>query len=57
MKRLVGELIFTSLLLGGIQLYGKHEYKKGWKDGNTFSNSLSTLKQKLEDLFKKEEES
>ena len=57
MKRFVGELIFASLLLGGIQLYGKHKYQKGWREGSTFSNSLSELKQKLEDWFKKEEES
>ena len=57
MKRFVGELIFASLLLGGIQLYGKHEYQKGWGEGSTFSCSLSELKQKLEDWFKKEEES
>ncbi len=56
MKRFVGELIFTSLLLSSIQLYGKHQYKKGWRDGSTFSNSLSELKQKLENWFVEEKE-
>ena len=57
MKRLIGEMIFASFLFGGIQLYGKHKYKKGWNEAMTFSNNISDLKQKFEELLKKDKES
>lgn len=48
MKRLICEMIFLSCLYGGAYLWGRHQYKKGWKDNDTISEILSDIKNDTE---------